>query len=118
MGKLSKTTLPVAVAQVGCVIVPIVGGLGIVNGALISTFAEAEEIQPSALVTVKVWGPAVNPDIVIEVVLPVIPPGFIVQFPVGKPVSKTLPVVVEHVGCVIVPTIGAGFGLTVITTDF
>ena len=88
-------------------IVPIVGGLGMVNAALIPIFAEAKETQPFALLTVKVCGPGVNPEIVVEVVLPEIPPGFIVQFPEGKPVKITLPVAVMHVGCVIVPTIGA-----------
>jgi hypothetical protein len=85
---------------------------------MITTVAEFREIQPSALVTVKVWGPTVNPEIVVVAVEPEIPPGFIVQFPDGKPVNRTLPVTVEQVGCVIVPTIGAGFGLTVIATDF
>jgi hypothetical protein len=34
-------------------------------------------------------------------------PGFIIQLPAGKPVSITLPVETEQVGCVIVPTVGA-----------
>ena len=40
--------------------------------------------------------------------VPVIPPGFIVQVPTdGKPFNTTLPVETVHVGCVMVPTIGA-----------
>ena len=34
-------------------------------------------------------------------------PGLIVQLPAGKPLNATLPVAVEQVGCVIVPTVGA-----------
>ena len=40
-------------------------------------------------------------------VLPGMLPGFIVQFPAGKPFNITEPVVTIHVGCVIVPTVGA-----------
>jgi hypothetical protein len=38
----------------------------------------------------------------------VVPPGVlvIVQLPDGNPLRATLPVAREHVGCVIVPTIG------------
>ena len=38
---------------------------------------------------------------------PVMAPGFIVHFPVGKPVSSMLPVATLHVGCVIVLIAGA-----------
>ena len=52
-GKPLKTTLPVAVLQVGWVIVPNVGAVGVVGCALINTFAEEEEeIHPFAFVTV------------------------------------------------------------------
>ena len=53
----------------------------------------------------------------------VTPPGFlvIVQLPVGSPLNTTLPVAVEHVGCVIVPTVGAagvaGCAFTVTLAD-
>jgi hypothetical protein len=50
---------------------------------------------------------AVKPDKVVLVVDPAIPPGFIVQLPEGNPLNTTLPVDVAHVGCVMVPTIGA-----------
>ena len=39
--------------------------------------------------------------------VPAIAPGLIVQFPAGKPPRTTLPVATVHVGCVIVPTVGA-----------
>jgi hypothetical protein len=63
---------------------------------------------------------AANPEIVKLVPLPVyvVPPGdrVIVQLPVaGKPVKLTLPVLRRHVGCVIVPTVGAaGIGAALI----
>lgn len=55
----------------------------------------------------KVLVPASSPDIVVLAPVPLIDPGLIVQFPEGKPLNSTLPVETEHVGCVIVPTIGA-----------
>jgi hypothetical protein len=51
-GNPPKTTLPVAKAQVGWVIVPTVGAVGVDGGAMITTLAEAEEIHPEAFVTV------------------------------------------------------------------
>jgi hypothetical protein len=53
-GKPFKTTLPVATAQVGWVIVPTVGAVGDDGWAVITTLAEAGEIQPEELVTVNV----------------------------------------------------------------
>jgi hypothetical protein len=94
---------------------PKVGAPGI---ALITTLADALEVHPVLLVTINVYvAPAGNELIVVLVVFPVvmIPPGFIVivQFPLGKLFSITLPDVV-HVGCVMVPTTGAvGSALTV-----
>ena len=44
---------------------------------------------------------------VVLAVEPVIAPGLMVQVPEGRPLKTTLPVAVEQVGCVIVPTIGA-----------
>ena len=52
--------------------------------------------------------PVANPEIVWLEPDPDIEPGLIVQFPDGKPFNITLPVATEHVGCVIVPTVGAG----------
>ena len=51
-GKPFKITLPVAKAQVGWVTVPNVGAVGVAGWSLITTFAEAAEIHPDALVTV------------------------------------------------------------------
>ena len=48
-----------------------------------------------------------NPVIIVVAVDPVIPPGLMVQFPAGNPLSATLPVANEQVGCAIIPTIGA-----------
>ena len=52
-GKPLKATLPVAVVQVGGVIVPTIGADGVAGWGLITTLLEAAETQPAALVTVK-----------------------------------------------------------------
>ena len=52
-GNPDKTTLPVASAQVGWVMVPIVGASAVATCVLITTLATGE-IHPEALVTVKV----------------------------------------------------------------
>ena len=64
---------------------------------MITTFAEAGEMQVP-LDTVKLYVPAAKPVIVVVAVVPVIDPGIIVQLPVGKPLTNTLPVAVAHVG--------------------
>jgi hypothetical protein len=51
-GKPFNTTLPVANAQVGWVIVTTVGAVGNDGWAVITTLAEAGETQPEELVTV------------------------------------------------------------------
>ena len=51
-GNPLKVTLPVARTHVGCVIEAIIGLLGVMGCALITTLAEAKEIQPPLLVTV------------------------------------------------------------------
>ena len=53
-GKPDKTTLPVATLQVGWVIVPTVGAVGVEAWVLMTTLADAGEIHPEALVTVNV----------------------------------------------------------------
>jgi hypothetical protein len=53
-GKPFNTTLPTANVQVGWVIVPTVGAVGVEGEAVINTFAEDEELHPKELVTVKV----------------------------------------------------------------
>ena len=51
-GKPFNTILPVATVQVGWDMVPIVGVVGVVGCALMTTLPDAGEIQPDALVTV------------------------------------------------------------------
>ena len=51
-GKEVRATLPLAVAQLGCVMVPTTGLVGVVAKAVITTFADTGETQPPALVTV------------------------------------------------------------------
>ena len=50
-GNPFNTTLPVATVQVGWVMVPIVGIVGVDGCALMTTLSDADEIQPDALVT-------------------------------------------------------------------
>jgi hypothetical protein len=111
-GKPFKTTLPVAKAHVGCVIIPTVGAVGVAGCALITTSADAAEVHPAVLVTVQVYVPAESPVIVDVVPVPVevVPPGVLVnvQVPVaGKPFKTTLPVDTTHVGWVMTPAKGA-----------
>jgi len=68
-----------------------------------TTLADAEEVQPEALVTVNVYVPAASPAIVVLVPVPevVVPPGVlvVVQVPVdGNPFNMALPVATEQVG--------------------
>ena len=51
-GKPLNITFPVAVAQVGCVMVPTVGADDVTGCALMTTLAEAIDVHPAALVTV------------------------------------------------------------------
>ena len=51
-GKPLNATLPLATLHVGCVMVPIIGMVGLVGWALITILDEAVEIQPEAFVTV------------------------------------------------------------------
>ena len=98
-GKPLSTTLPVASAHVGCVMIPAAGATGVEGWAAINTLEDNDEVHPVALVTVKLYVPETSPEIVVLVPVPVITPGFIVQVPVdGKPFSTTLPVDIEQVG--------------------
>src|SRR5664280_735251 len=117
-GKPLRTMLPVATAQVGWVIVPTIGAAGVTGCGLITTLAEAGEVHPTALVTVKLYVPVARLEIVVLAADPAIPPGLIVQLPEGKPVRTTLPVATAQVGWVIVPTVGAAgvTGCGLITT--
>jgi hypothetical protein len=122
-GKPLNTTLPVATLHVGWVIVPTTGAVGVAGWALITTFPDEGEVQPTASVTVYVYVPAASPLIVVLVPVPgvVVPPGDLVSVhapDAGKPLKTTLPVATLQVGCVIVPTVGAegAFGTALITT--
>jgi len=111
-GKPLRTTLPVASAQVGCVIVPTTGAVGDEGAAVITALPDATDVQPEALVTVKVYVLAASPlnEPVRPVPVIVAPPGDLVTVHVpvaGNPLRATLPVAIAHVGCVIVPTTGA-----------
>ena len=114
-GKPLRTTLPVCKLQVGAVITPTVGAGGGLGTALITTLAEAVEVQPAAFVTVKVKVPVAKPETVVLIPEPVVVtlPGLRVKVHVpdaGKPLRRTLPVDKEQVGCVMVPTEG-GIGV-------
>ena len=103
-GKPLKSTLPAGVEQSGCVIVPIIGAVGVVGCAFIMTFDDATEVHPETLVTVNVYVVLSNN----PVKVPVVPELFNVKAPgedvtvqapaAGKPLKATLPVAVEQVG--------------------
>jgi hypothetical protein len=110
------TIVPVGTAHVGCTVTLAVGVAGTAGTAVMTTFDDNADIQPDALVTVKLYVlPSASPEIVVLVVFPAIDPGLMVQLPEGKPLKTTLPVGVAQVGCVMVPTTGAtGNALTAI----
>jgi hypothetical protein len=53
-GSPLKSTLPVAVVQVGWVMAPTTGADGVAGCALMVALSDEAEVQPAALVTVKV----------------------------------------------------------------
>jgi len=98
-GKPLKTTLPVGTVQVGWVMVPTIGAV-VVGTALITTFAEATDVQPvevSVTVKLNVVAGVNNVKVVVDP-LPAIAPGLMVQAPDGKPLKATLPVGTAQVG--------------------
>ena len=97
-GSPLSTTEPVAIVQVGWVMAPTTGAIGVGGCALMTTFADAGEIHPAALVTVKLYVPVARPVIVVVAPVPAIAPGLIVQLPAGSPLSTTLPVASVQVG--------------------
>ena len=62
-GSPFSAALPVLIMQVGCVTEPITGAAGVTGGVLTITFPDSAEVQPASLVTVKVYVPAVIPEI-------------------------------------------------------
>jgi hypothetical protein len=53
-GKPPNVTLPVATEQVGCVIVPTVGVVGVAGCGLMTTFPDSAEVHPEVPATVNV----------------------------------------------------------------
>jgi len=121
VGSPFSTTLPVETAQVGWVMAPTPGAAGVTGCSLTTTLADAGEVHPEALVTVKFCVPVVSPEMVVLVPDPETLPGLIVQLPVGSPFSTTLPVETVQVGWVMAPTPGAagvtGCALTTTLAD-
>ena len=123
-GNPLRITLPVATPQMGWVIAPTTGAVGVGGWILITTWPETGETQPSLLLTVKVWVPVASPVIVVlyRTLVLVAPLGMAVrvQVPVaGSPLSTTLPVATLQVGWVMAPTMGAAgvTGWILIKTD-
>ena len=107
-GKPFNTTLPVGTKQLGWVIAPAVGAVGVVGCALIITLVVAAEVHPEVLVTLKLYVPVERTGTFVLIPEPVVLPGLTVQLPDGgKPFKTTLPVGTEQVGWVMVPTAGA-----------
>ena len=107
-GKPFNTTLPVGSEQLGWVIAPAVGAVGVVGCALIITLVVAAEVHPEALVTLKLYVPVERTGTFVLVPEPVILNGLMVQLPDdGKPFNTTLPVGTKQVGWVMAPTVGA-----------
>jgi len=118
VGKSFKVTLPVAVEQFVWLIEPIDGEDGVTGCGCMTRLADATEVHPAVFVTVKLYVPETNPEIVLLEPVPIMAPGLIVQFPEGKPLSITLPVATVQPGWVIIPIIGAAgvAGCVFITT--
>ena len=110
-GNPDNVALPVDTEHVGWPIEVTTGAVGVDDGAVITTGADAIETQPDAA-TVKVYVPTERPVIVVLVPVPVVvtPPGLCVNVQVsisGREFKTTLPVGTEQAGWVIVPTPGA-----------
>ena len=104
--------------------VPITGAEGVTGCILIIKLYDVPEVQPSELVTVYVYAPGANPEMVVIIPVPLVvtPPGLrvSVHMPLeGKPFNTTLPVPAEQVGWVMVPITGAAgvTGCPLITTS-
>ena len=109
-GRPFNTTLPVGAEQEeGWVTVPTIGAVGAAGATCMITSAEACDIHPASLVTLKLYVPGARFEIVVVVPVPATDPGLIIHVPVaGRPFNSTLPVVaIQEEGWVIVPIIGA-----------
>ena len=110
-GSPFNTTLPLGIADVGCVTVPINGGDGEPGTAGTTALPDKPEMQPPSFVTVKLYTPEGIPESVIEDPVPaiVIAPGYLVSvhFPVdGREETCIEPVVTAHVGGTMRPITG------------
>ena len=109
-GNPLNATLPVDNAQVGCVMVPMMGAVGVTGCALMVALNDATEVHVPSF-TVKVYVFAARPlnTPVVPVPVMVADPGdaVTVQAPAGNPLRATLPVDTVQVGCVMVPMMGA-----------
>jgi hypothetical protein len=83
-GSPLSATKPVGAEQVGCVMVPSTGAVGVVGAASITAFNDAVDVQVP-LFTVKVYVPGVKLDITVVVPLPL-------ALPLGVPVIVHVPV--------------------------
>jgi len=98
-GKPFNTTLPVGTKQLGWVMAPVVGAVGVVGWALMTIFVVTAEVHPEALVTLKLYVPVERTGTFVLVPEPVMLTGLMVQLPDdGKPFNTTLPVDTEQVG--------------------
>jgi len=102
-GNPDKGTLPVETTQLGCILVPTIGAVGVIGWELIVKLDEATEVHPEELVTLTVYVFAPMPEIVVVGPVPeaVIPAGVLVNVHVpvaGKSFKSTLPPMIEHDG--------------------
>lgn len=84
LGNPLSATEPVGVEQVGCVMAPRTGAVGVVGAASITAFNDAVDVQVP-LFTVKVYVPGVKLDRTVVVPLPL-------ALPLGVPVMVHVPV--------------------------
>jgi hypothetical protein len=106
--------------QVGGVIVPTTGGVGVGGWEGITTLPDGGDVQPVISSTVNVYVPSGRLAIVVLVPVPVyvVPPGVLLMVHVpddGKPLRTTLPVETVQVGGVMVPITGAEGGARTVT---
>ena len=106
-GKLLRTTLPVATPQVGWVIVPTAGAVG-VSGCALTVIEAGEEIQElsEAFLTSMLCEPATTPEKVTEACH--VPPSMLYSKKPSGLVTTIVPVAVVQVGWVVVTVAAAG----------
>jgi hypothetical protein len=110
-GSPDITMLPVGISQVGWVMVPGTGGVGVTGCGLIITSCEGSEVHSLKPLTVNVYVPGCIPVIVVLTPVPVYvaPSGWRVKVHepgAGRPEMNTLPVDILHDGWVTFPIAG------------